>query len=289
MDELANAARSLLSSDYMPHGNCYLWQPALVGLHAVADAAIAIAYFSIPLLLVYFIRKRTDVPFKGIFVLFGAFILSCGTTHFLGVWTLWHGNYWLSGGVKAFTALISVYTAIELVPLLPKALALPSPAELAALNAQLEREIAERTAADLAVRQLNADLEARVAERTADLEAARHFTERIANLTPSALYLFDLAQRRYSYVNRFASELLGYGASERRDLDGEELLAFVHADDIDRLRQHLIPNPQPAHSDASAKWLKSSLAFCLLCTTSSSFYLINDIFDIASDRKHPVK
>ena len=31
------------------------------------------------------------------------------------------------------------------------------------------------------------------------------------------------------------------------------------------------------------------LAFALFCATSSSFYLINDILDVKSDRQHPVK
>lgn len=36
-------------------------------------------------------------------------------------------------------------------------------------------------------------------------------------------------------------------------------------------------------------FLGSSLAFVLFCSASSSFYLLNDIADIESDRKHPVK
>jgi 4-hydroxybenzoate polyprenyltransferase len=35
--------------------------------------------------------------------------------------------------------------------------------------------------------------------------------------------------------------------------------------------------------------LNSSLAFILFCFTSSSFYLLNDVADIESDRRHPVK
>jgi PAS domain S-box-containing protein len=95
-------------------------------------------------MLVYFVRKRRDVPFDWIFLMFGTFIVACGTTHVMEVWTLWHPTYWLSGFIKAITAIVSVYTAIELVPLIPQALVLPSPAELEAANFQLAKEVAER-------------------------------------------------------------------------------------------------------------------------------------------------
>ena len=94
----------LFSSDFMPHGYCYLWKPGLVWLHVVSDALIALAYFSIPITLIYFIRKRRDLPFNWMFLCFGIFILACGTTHAMEVWTLWHGTYWLSGAIKIVTA-----------------------------------------------------------------------------------------------------------------------------------------------------------------------------------------
>src|SRR5262249_5716931 len=75
----------------------------------------------------------------------GVFIFSCGATHALEVWTVWHGTYRLSAVVKLVTALSSIGTAIALWPLVPKALALPSPAQLAAANAQLESRVRERT------------------------------------------------------------------------------------------------------------------------------------------------
>ena len=127
----------------MAHGYCFLWKPELVWLHAGSDFLIALAYYSIPLLLLYFVRQRQDVPFQGIFLLFSAFILSCGTGHLLEILTLWYPVYWLSGLMKAITAIVSLYTASELVPLIPKALALPSPAQLEAANLALEKEIAE--------------------------------------------------------------------------------------------------------------------------------------------------
>src|SRR6476659_2982944 len=88
---------------FVPHGHCYLWQTGLVGLHVISDALIALAYYSIPIALLYFVRQRQDLPFKWIFLLFGAFIISCGTTHLLEIWTLWYPTYWLSGGMKAVT------------------------------------------------------------------------------------------------------------------------------------------------------------------------------------------
>src|SRR5258708_16244132 len=57
--------------------------------HVASDSAIALAYYSIPIALIYFVNKRTDLAFPTIFVLTGLFILACGTTHIMGVWTLW--------------------------------------------------------------------------------------------------------------------------------------------------------------------------------------------------------
>lgn len=156
MPELLN--NLLESSSFIPHGHCYLWQPGLVSLHIVSDLLIAIAYFSIPILLVYFVSKRRDVPFDWVFLLFGAFILACGTGHLMDVWTLWYPTYWLSGLIKALTAAISLLTAFQLVPLIPLLLALPSPAQLEAANQTLKKEITERVVAQSALRASQARL-----------------------------------------------------------------------------------------------------------------------------------
>ncbi|UBF25065.1 GAF domain-containing protein [Kovacikia minuta CCNUW1] len=129
---------------YIPHGHCYLWQTPLVGLHVVSDALIAIAYFSIPAMLIYFIRKRKDIPFSNVFALFGAFIVLCGLGHALDIWTLWYPAYWLSGAEHALTALVSCFTALQLVTLLPQFLALKTPEQLESINQKLQKEIEER-------------------------------------------------------------------------------------------------------------------------------------------------
>ncbi len=123
---------NLGTASLMPHGTCYLWKPGLVGLHLVSDAVIALSYFSIPITLIYILRKRADIPFNGIFWLFAAFIVFCGTGHLIDVWTLWHPNYWISGYIRAITALISFVTAIALTYLIPQILALPTPSQLQA-------------------------------------------------------------------------------------------------------------------------------------------------------------
>jgi len=155
----------LFSSNFMPHGHCYLWNPGLIWLHVISDSLIALAYFSIPVTLIYFIQRRRDLPFHWVFVCFGMFILACGGTHIMEVWTLWHANYWLSGAIKAVTAMASVPTAILLFQLVPKALALPSPEAL-------RLEIAERKRTEQALHQAKDDLELKVLERTAELRKA---------------------------------------------------------------------------------------------------------------------
>jgi signal transduction histidine kinase/ActR/RegA family two-component response regulator len=160
------------SAGFMPHGMCYQWQPGILALHVIADALIALAYFSIPFTLLFFVRRRKDLQFNWIYVCFAVFIIACGLTHLMEIWTVWEPVYWLSGGVKAVTALASVPTAILLVRLVPTALRLPSPAALRRANQRLELEIAERKRAVAEVRHANDLLETRVAERTRELEVA---------------------------------------------------------------------------------------------------------------------
>lgn len=130
------------SHDLLPHGFCYQWKPALLWLHAISDTLIALAYFLIPVALIYFVRRRRDLPFSWMFVCFGVFIAACGATHLMEVWTLWVPAYWLSGGVKVITAIASVPTALFLIHLMPRALSLPSPDEMRAANEELNRQAA---------------------------------------------------------------------------------------------------------------------------------------------------
>ena len=193
-----DSVRQLLSEDsFMPHGMCYLWQPGVLGLHVVSDTLITLAYFAISFTLAYFVYKRKDLQFHWMFIAFAIFIVACGGTHLMEVWVIWNPTYWLSGSIKALTAFASVPTAILLVKLIPHALQLPSPSALRSANAELEREIAERTRAESAIRRLNERLEERVAERTRELEA----TNRILRQTQLAA----MQQERLRALGQMAS------------------------------------------------------------------------------------
>src|SRR3954454_12439725 len=147
-----DAIRRFLEADSLsPHGICLLWRPELIWTHAISDAVIGLAYFSIPIALASLVSRRRDVAFTWVFWAFAFFILACGTTHFFSIWTLWFPDYGAEALIKAVTA-ASIATAIALWPLLPKALALPSPAQLRLANEGLEQRIRERDEALEALR-----------------------------------------------------------------------------------------------------------------------------------------
>jgi len=110
----------IFAGGFLPHGYCYLWTPRLVRLHVASNSSIAPSYLSIPLTLVHFIRKRKDLPFSGMFLWFGAFLVACGGTHLMEVWSIWFPSYCLAGAVKAFTACASAATAILLIQVTPR-------------------------------------------------------------------------------------------------------------------------------------------------------------------------
>jgi PAS domain S-box-containing protein len=221
-------------SGLLPHGTCLSWRPGLLWTHVLSDGLTALAYFSIPVALLVFVRRRRDLQFGWMFVLFGLFILACGAGHLTTIYNLWVPDYLTSGVVKAFTAFVSVITAVIIWPLIPKAVALPGPAQWEEVNRDLRNEIAEHLKDEEEVRRLNAELEQRVLERTAELEAAnrnlaevnRDLREREAQVLESqcllraiidnstaVIYVKDL-EGRYLLINRRFEELFHVGRKE---------------------------------------------------------------------------
>ena len=192
----------------MPHGFCYFWNPGLVWLHVISDSLIALAYFAIPVILLWFVRKRRDIPFSGMFVLFGVFIVACGATHLMEVWNIWHANYWLDGVIKAVTAAASIPTAILLAQMMPRALTLPNIGQWMQANAQLEKEVRERRDIELQLR---------------TSEGSYREQAELLDLTHDAIFVRNL-EDRIVYWNRAAERLYGWQADESRGKGARHLL-----------------------------------------------------------------
>ena len=108
---------------YMPHGYCLLWQPELVWMHVVSDIVITLAYFSIPSGIAFLLYKRKQaIPFRWAFIMFALFIVLCGVTHLTSVFVLWYPFYYFQGILKTLTAMVSLATAVLMLPLIPRLL-----------------------------------------------------------------------------------------------------------------------------------------------------------------------
>jgi len=139
--------------EYLPHGFCIAWNPQLLAMHVISDLLIAIAYFSIPIGIVYVAKRRPDAELQPIYYLFAAFILACGVTHVMGIFTLWFPLYYTQGIAKIVTALVSVATAIYLLPKLKHIMALPDLGKLTQINSALAAEIESRRQSEASLRQ----------------------------------------------------------------------------------------------------------------------------------------
>lgn len=152
---MLNPFVELCAAGFMPHGHCYFWQSDLLWLHVLSNALIVAAYCAIPICLFIFVRRRKDLIYRGLFFLFGCFILLCAASHAFAILTIWKPAYYSEGIVLAATGLVSAATAVALFVILPTALKIPSPEDLkktreelageaeAKLRAETEKERAE--------------------------------------------------------------------------------------------------------------------------------------------------
>jgi signal transduction histidine kinase/ActR/RegA family two-component response regulator len=148
------------TTNFMPHGHCFLWQAGTLWLNVGSDALIAASYFAIPIALYHYVRRRKEeIPYVWMPLMFAAFIFLCGGTHIMEIWTVWDPVYRAEGALKLLTGLVSFATTLSLIWIMPRAMLLQTPrqlqvevaartAELAQVNAQLRAEIAARVAAE---------------------------------------------------------------------------------------------------------------------------------------------
>jgi PAS domain S-box-containing protein len=193
----------------MPHGFSYPWNSGLLRLNVISDSLIAVCYYTIAIVLFLFVRKRRDVPFAWMIVLFAAITVASGTTHLMEVWNTWHTNYWADGTIKAITAAALLATAILSVVLLPRALEVPDVGDWLTMKARLENEVRERRETEL-------DLRIR--------ESAYREQVELLDLTHDAIFVRGM-NGKINYWNRAAERLYGWQTDEVRGRTSHELLA----------------------------------------------------------------
>ncbi len=113
-------------------GSAWADHPWIGWLHILSDIVIFLAYFAVPVVVMYFVRQRDDLKFPPIFYGFLALIFfSCGTVHLIEAGIFWWPVYTLSGMAKLLTALASATGVVMLAKVLPAALDLKSGAAYA--------------------------------------------------------------------------------------------------------------------------------------------------------------
>ena len=212
---------------YMAHGYCLLWKPWLIAAHAGSDGLIALSYFAISFAIWLFIRRRKELELRPLAFMFAAFIFLCGCTHLIQGATLWWPIYETQAYAKLLTAAISVATAIVIFPLIPRALAIPSPRQLQAANEELEGEILARRQTLAELRQAKDELETRVQERTKELEHSRARFEALVRASAQIVWTRNA-------VGQFAEDCPSWRAftgQSFEEMRGSGWLSAVHPDD----------------------------------------------------------
>ncbi len=145
------------TSDWPPRWVCGTWTEFHGWLYIVSDLTIWLAYFLIPVIIIWFIQKKPDIPFLPVFWLFGAFILFCGATHLLDALIFWWPGYRLSALIRFGTAVVSMITVFALIRDLPKLLniATPGSTDTTKNNTNLQEVIDKR---DKEIERLNAEI-----------------------------------------------------------------------------------------------------------------------------------
>lgn len=95
-------------------GTCHGWTKELVIGHVIADTLIWISFMIIPVFLIKGMSKNKQTPLNGIFLLFAAFIVTCGLTHLVAVITPFAPLYYADFWVKTVAAIVSVASAVVL-------------------------------------------------------------------------------------------------------------------------------------------------------------------------------
>lgn len=171
-------------------GPAFQNSPEIGWLHILSDLAIFLAYAAIPASLLFFILRRRDVPLRGIFWLFIAFILSCGLTHATDALMFAYPIYRFLGVMKFITAVVSLTTVVALLGVIPEALKIPG------MHRELGHLRQQTTAQQLTTDGLATERN-RLEERNAAIARREHSLRQAFQAVETGFALFDAATGRF--------------------------------------------------------------------------------------------
>ncbi len=129
----------LLWKSIVPLARDQHWSREVFWTNVLSDIILAIAYFSIPIAVLYFFWfRRNDYSFRSIYVLFAFFLTASGAVYLIDVLVLWNPNYELQAAIKFVAAVASLSAVIFLWPILPKFLKIPTDQLIDKKNKELE-------------------------------------------------------------------------------------------------------------------------------------------------------
>ncbi len=106
-------------SDWLPQWKNGHWTAFHGWLYIISDIFIWLAYFSIPVLLLRYIRLKKNAAFIKLYIFFSLFILACGTTYLLNAVSFWFPFYRINGLFRFTTAVASWITVFYMIKYLP--------------------------------------------------------------------------------------------------------------------------------------------------------------------------
>ncbi len=77
------------------------------------------------------------------------------------------------------------------------------------------------------------------ARTTEQLREREHFLQRMTNVTPGVMHVFDLAQQRSIFLNRSVAAVIGYTPAEIAAMGNSVVATLMHPDDLARFPAHI--------------------------------------------------
>lgn len=210
------------------------------------NIVIAILYYLIALNLIYFIYQYQYKKLKIIFSLFSLLFCFQGSTYILESKILaanFPESYYLIN--QNTTALILSFIICTIIIFKSQNSDPISDNQLSGLIQHLtEQKTGSISIKPEISKSTNQVAEKVIIKTTAhglvnqELRAKNFLMEKVANLTPNVLYIYDLEKKCNVYSNRFVGEILDYSAPEIEESNVQLFDQSLQADDLNLVAQH---------------------------------------------------